>query len=357
MKLLADSTLPNLDALFLPAFTLTRYHSENDLPALLPHHDLLLCRSTLKVTQGLLEGSAIQCVATASSGIDHIDSHYLKNQGIPVFDAQGCNARAVADYVVSTLAYLSQHHRVLGHKAGVIGVGEVGSRVVSRLKAAGFDVICYDPLKAELDHHNPYCSLPELATCDLLCIHANLHSTAPYPSAHLFTAEFLAQLKPGVCIINAARGGIVDEAALLATNNSISYCTDVYSGEPMINAQLVDFSTLCTPHIAGHSIEAKADAVFKISQDLHQYYGLTRPAARPLSKNKEQLPTHANASTTWEEVALSLYNPIKDTVLLKTATNKSQAFLSQRQAHQHRHHFTFYDISSLDQKSQHLMGK
>lgn len=354
MKILADSTLPNVLALFKEPFSLTLYNAQNEIPDLLPTHDILLCRSTLKVTATLLANSPIQCVATASSGIDHIDSDYLQKHKIALFDAKGCNAQAVADYVVATLACLYRKTKVLGHKAGVIGVGEVGTRVVTRLRAAGFDVMCCDPFREKVDNDFPYYSLSELATCDVLCVHANLHHTSPYPSANLLGADFLSCLKPGTIIINTARGGIVNEEALLSLATPITYCTDVYSGEPEIHAELIDFSTLCTPHIAGHSIEAKNMAVFKVSQQLHQFYRL--PMSTTLMPPLEKGPT-LPPNDNWEDCVLALYNPLTDTHILKIANDKTHAFLTQRRAHQTRHDFAFYDTRQLNQKIKTLFGQ
>ncbi len=357
MKILADATLPMLAEWFLSPFSLTRYSKQDELPDLLMTHDILLCRSTLKVTADLLAGSQIKCVATASSGIDHIDSDYLKKNGICLFDAKGCNAVAVADYVVATLAFLSSNDLIIGNKAGVIGVGEVGSRVVPRLQAAGFDVICYDPPKAMLDKHYRYCSITELTRCDLLCVHANLHKTPPHPSANLIAADFLAQLKPHATIINAARGRIINEEALLASENPITYCTDVYQGEPAISTQLVEFATLCTPHIAGHSIEAKNAAVEQVSKKLHRHFGLPTPTtiASPIMAPVLSQPLRVHA-TNWHDDILSIYNPMDDTIILKAANNKKEAFLTQRQAHQNRHDFIDYDAEQLDQKTKRLLG-
>lgn len=342
MKIIADATLANLSELLPPPFKLSLFSNMAELIHALPSHEILFCRSTLKVTPLLLAGSNIRSVATASSGVDHIDVEYLKENGIQLFDAKGCNARSVADYVVATLAFLSKNNQIMGYKAGIVGLGEVGSRVEKRLKAAGFNVLCYDPLKAISNDHYPYCALEELTTCDLLCIHANLHDTPPYPSLNLIDTKFLSKLKPGTIIINAARGGIIDEKALLATQKQLTYCTDVYLNEPNIEPAIVNFSTLCTPHIAGHSIEAKSSAIIKICQQLHEHYGLKfkdsmlnspSSASSGLSSDREH----------WEDAILDLYSPFIDTQILKQAPDKAQSFLVQRKAHQFRHDFSFYD--------------
>ena len=344
MKILADASLPNLSDRFKAPFVLTHYTSDSEVRAMLPMQDILLCRSTLKVTDSLLTNSQIQCVATASSGVDHIDTSYLKQHHIALFDAKGCNAIAVTDYVMASIAYLSQHHLIIGHKAGVIGLGEVGRQVVARLKTIGFDVIAYDPLKQNTSDDGPFCSLSDLTHCDVLCVHANFHTTEPYPSANLIDHDFLTQLKPGTVIINAARGGIVNEQALLQCTTPITYCTDVYQEEPNINPEIVKFSTLCTPHIAGHSIEAKDTAIIKVSQALHDYFKLPlSPIMTPINL-LEPIPL---TKDNWVNQVLSLYNPLSETTLLKSAQNKAKSFLTQRKAHQNRHNFSLNHLTNL----------
>ncbi len=353
MKILADASLPNLPTLFAKPHILTTYDSKEQLHDLLGSHEILVCRSTLKVSAELLANTTIQCVATASSGVDHVDANYLNNHGITLFDAKGCNARSVADYVLATLAVLQKQNKLTGNQAGVIGLGEVGTRVVERLRALGLDVICFDPLKAELEDSKHYGTFNDLLSCDLLCIHANLHEDLPYPSKNLLDATFLTQLKPGVTIINAARGGIVDEQALLSNKTRITYCTDVYHNEPAIDARLVRYSTLCTPHIAGHSIDAKLAAVVQLSLQVNRHYQVAMPSLNSPMTAKHPLPQQSN----WQDSILSLYDPRIETQLLKTAQDKKLAFIALRTAHKTRHDFIYYDASQLDQQTKLIMGQ
>jgi erythronate-4-phosphate dehydrogenase len=336
MKILADATLPHVSTLFNDAFKIHLFNTADELEDALPYHDILLCRSTLKITAELLANHPIQCIATASSGVDHIDTNYLSQLGITLLDAKGCNAEAVADYVTATLAYMIQNNFLKGSKAGVIGVGEVGSRVVQRLLSAGFDVACFDPLRALVDHDYSYCAFSELLQCDLLCIHANLHNNPPYSSLNLLDSVFLQQLKPGVTIINAARGGIVNEKALLELDKTLHYCTDVYCSEPAIDPEIIQFSTLCTSHIAGHTIEAKTATMIKLSQQLHHHYGLTMPKVpvKIIKTDSVFSDIHHHAAD-----ILELYNPIIETMQLKQASDKTLAFIQQRRNHQFRHDF------------------
>ncbi|RUR17509.1 4-phosphoerythronate dehydrogenase [Legionella septentrionalis] len=350
MKIIADATLPNLPALFSKNFQLDTYENQSELSDKLASYDVLICRSTLRINEQLLKNSHLKCIATASSGIDHIDEALVKQKGITLFDAKGCNARAVADYVVTVLALV--HEKLPGNRAGIIGVGEVGHQVARRLQALGFEVLYYDPLKASQDSMYSYCSLSDLTSCDLLCIHANLHESLPHPSKNLLNEALLAQLKPGVILVNAARGGIVDEEALLNTATPLLYCTDVYSNEPAIDPRIVARATVCTPHIAGHSIEAKLAAVSAISEKIHIHYGYSVPSISRLHKKITTIPVYKN----WPDCVLSLYNPLLDTCILKKARDKQVAFLQQRKAHQYRHDFISYDMTSLDSQIKSILG-
>jgi erythronate-4-phosphate dehydrogenase len=190
-----------------------------------------------------------------------------------------------------------------------------------------------------------------------LCIHANLHETPPYPSVNLITTAFFSKLKPGTVIINAARGGIIDEQALLTSKNPITYCTDVYQHEPHVHPAIIDYATLCTPHIAGHSIEAKTNAVEKISQQLHAYYGISLPT--PVISNANRAPSYQINSSipNWQDMVLNIFNPFEDTGILKKASDKSKAFLIRRQAHQSRHDFSCYNLSDYNPQIRQLFGQ
>lgn len=331
LKILADETLPNLD-LFAHPFTVTRYHTLDTLKASLPTHDILLCRSTLPVNALLLENTSIQCVATASSGIDHIDISYLKQRQISLFDAKGCNAHAVADYVTCTLSWMIKHWQLNTKTAGVIGLGHVGKKVTERLNAFGLSVRCYDPLRESIDKSFNSCTLEEIQACDAIFLHANLHDRAPFSTQKLISHDFLQRLAPETLLINAARGCIVDEQALLSS--SVIYCTDVYAHEPNIQPDIIDFATLCTPHIAGHSIEAKQNAVIQLALQLYVHFKVSPPSNISIA---EPVDITFNKSLTLEENWLKHYDPSHETSILKSATDKTQAFLQLRAAHHFRH--------------------
>lgn len=340
IAILADASLPGLSEAFPLPFKLTLYHTPAEIPSLLTGQDILLCRSTLPVNQALIGHHALKIVATASSGTDHIDSNFLAKQGITLIDAKGSNAGSVADYVLSCLAFLKTTLGFNSKKAGIIGAGAVGSEVATRLQTLGFEVLAYDPPKAHQDLNFKSATLAELYGCELICVHANRHNNPPFPSLNLLDETFFGQLHPGTVIVNAARGGIVNEEALLNRGKSLIYCTDVYANEPFIDPRIVQLATLCTPHIAGHSIEAKKRAVTMISEKLHTYYHLSSPLFVEVRKNDE---VTIIPYTSWENIVLSLYNPVHETEQLKNAPigTLDTIFQTVRQAHNYRHEFDF----------------
>ncbi|MFC3907852.1 4-phosphoerythronate dehydrogenase [Legionella dresdenensis] len=352
MKIIADATLPGLAEAFPHPFELSLFEQASDLHKHLHGQDILLCRSTLHVDEALLDGHHLRYVATASSGTDHIDKHYLDRRDIQLIDAKGSNAIAVADYVLSCLAYLQTYtdfkpplpYRERAgeretRKAAVIGMGAVGSIVAQRLQALGYPILSFDPPRAERDPAYKSAHIHELAECNLICIHASLHDNEPYPSRNLLDKQFLQQLKPNTAIINASRGEIVSEDALLKLSTPLYYCTDVYADEPDIDAKLVDYATLCTPHIAGHSIEAKLGAVRMVSEKLHHACKLALPTFTPALVEE---PRIIQPGQSWQNYILSLFNPVDDTVGLKLASDKTEAFLKLRKAHSSRHDFRAY---------------
>lgn len=339
IKMLVDASIPDVQSVFGASFEITYFASHADLIQSMGEHEILLCRSTLRVGPELLMGTSIRCVATVSSGTDHIAESYLQEQQIHLIDAKGANARAVTDYVVACLASLHVHQHVGAQRVGVLGVGAVGAAVSSRLRALGLTVSTYDPPRAQWDRNFTTCDLEELLSCDLLSLHVNLHDGPRYPSRHLLNAHVLAQLKPGTVIINAARGDVVDESALLACAHPLYYCTDVYRHEPNVRAAVVAYATLCTPHIAGHSIEARTNALQVVSKKIHDWLGL---AMLPVVvKNTPSLVQNSDFSA-WQTAILSLYNPVLETQQLKEAGDLPREFSALRKAHQYRHDFNHY---------------
>ena len=220
--------------------------------------DVLVVRTRTQVNEALLRGSKVRLVCTATIGFDHIDTAYCAAQGIAWMSCPGCNAQAVCDYIEEVL---TTHYSLLptgqgsgvGLCIGIVGVGHVGSLVAQMAERLGMTVLLNDPPKGI------GVSLETIAReCDVITFHTPLTHTGDYPTYHLCDASFLAQCKPNALIINAARGGVVDEQALLASGRD--YVLDTWENEPHIDLEVLRHARLASMHIAGYSMMGKRNA-------------------------------------------------------------------------------------------------
>jgi erythronate-4-phosphate dehydrogenase len=231
--------------------------------------DVLLVRSVTPVGRELLAGSRVRFVGSATIGTDHLDIDYLDANGIAWSAAPGCNATAVAEYVLSALAALDGvlERLLSGGVVGVIGLGNVGSRLAGRLRRLGIRCIGYDPLLDGDTVHLPLCDLDPVLAADVVCCHVPLTRGGEFPTLHMLDAPHLARLRPGAVLLNAGRGGAVDGIALaelLRRRTDLRAVLDVWEGEPAIDRSLLGLVELGTPHIAGYSVDGKLAGTLQI---------------------------------------------------------------------------------------------
>lgn len=285
---------------------------------------ILIVRTRTRVDRQLLEGSSVGLVVTATIGYDHLDTDYLRKAGIEWTNCAGCNATSVAQYVQNSL-YLLERERGLNIREttiGIVGVGHVGTEVMAAALRMGFKrVLLNDPPRQEAGHKLPaglcWSSLYELQKeCDIISFHTPLTDLPPHPTRHLADSRFFTSLGRKPIIINAARGGVVDEQALLEAMEAgrVSEAViDTWEGEPHINRQLLERAFIATPHIAGYSADGKANATRMALQAVALFLNLTtiyniKPPA---------LPADLKLSENSVERALQLYNPLDDTKRLR----------------------------------------
>lgn len=335
LKILADAHIPYIDEFFSNHFQISRFHHEGELLSEISKHDILICRSTVKITKQMLETSPIQLVASTTSGADHIDIMGLQELKIPFIQAKGSNAIAVSDYITSTLAYLETRGLISSKNIAIIGYGHVGQMVNQRVLELGYHAYQYDPYKST---PNPI-KLSELENIDLLSLHPSYHMISPHSTHHLINLELIKRLKSNVCIINTARGDVVDETAILNPHFQGIYCTDVYRDEPNVNPRIIARANICTPHIAGHSIESKWRMTAFVAHQLFQKYGFEEPEVL-----EPKVVPRTPKGTTWQEKALSLYTPEIESLSLKENPSASH-FKSLRHLHHFRGDFKFLNLS------------
>jgi erythronate-4-phosphate dehydrogenase len=333
LRIVADRQIPLLDQLFantnvqlqyLPAPEITR--------AQLHKADILLCRSVLPVNEALLSGTSVKFVATATSGSDHLAKDWLAQRHIDWYAAVGCNANAVAEYVLCSIAAMRQRQWLVGKDltAAVVGVGQVGQRVVNLLTALGYTVLMHDPPRAAAESGFVSTPLDELHDVDLLCLHTPLTYSGAYPTYHLVNDALLSRLKPGCVVLNAGRGKVIDSQALLTRGQQLHWCLDVYEQEPDVDLAVIDQALLCTPHIAGHAITAKWRASVMVYQAVQRWLGRADTYAIDLPY---PIPVpQPERFATWEEFVLAWYDPRQDMQRMRTAlatTDKVGAAFSQ----------------------------
>ena len=242
--------------------------------------EILAVRSTTQVNRRLLEGSRVRFVGTATIGTDHMDIPYLESAGIAWCGAPGCNANSVSEYFVAGLLCLARRHgfRLQGKTVGVVGVGNVGSRVVDKARALGLNVLQNDPPKREQTGAPALIPLSEmLPQCDIVTLHVPLTVDGPCPTAGLAAESFFRMLKPGAVFINAARGGVMDSEALLRAlaDGRVSHTlVDTWEDEPAFRTDLLARVDVGTPHIAGHSFEGKVNGTAMVYQSACRFLGL-----------------------------------------------------------------------------------
>ena len=280
LKIIADNKIPFLEGAlegvaemkYLPGGAITR----DDLK----ETDALITRTRTRCSRELLEGTPVRFIATATIGFDHIDTTYCKEKGIHWTNAPGCNSSSVEQYLVSTLLWLAVHRR-LELKAmtlGIVGVGNVGSKVARAAEALGMEVLLNDPPRARNEGSEVFVSLEELQEhSDIISLHVPLNRGGEDNTYHLVDDSFISSVKKGLVLINTSRGPVVDEKALLTgIKKGIigEAILDVFENEPLVNRDLLDALSLATPHIAGYSLDGKANGTTMSVQALSRFFGL-----------------------------------------------------------------------------------
>lgn len=319
MRILADENIPMLEV-FERHGQVRRVAGRHLDRAVLADAEVLLVRSVTQVNQALLADSQVRFVGTCTIGTDHLDLEYLAAQGIGWASAPGCNARGVVDYVLGALLTLAERTGVdLAQRCyGVVGAGQVGERLVQVLRGLGWQVLVCDPPRQQREGGNYVDLATLLQRCDVISLHTPLTTLGSCPTQHLIGAEQLHELQQGSWLINASRGGVVDNQALkdfLAQRSDVRAVLDVWEGEPQVDVELAQRCDLATAHIAGYSLDGKIRGTEHIYQAFCQYFALPNTAALEFpAQTLELLQFAANTSLTdaLRVVCRAVYDPRAD---------------------------------------------
>lgn len=370
MKIVADDKIPFLkgvfepfaDVLYLPGDTIDRSH--------LADADALIVRTRTRCNEQLLKGTAIKFIATATIGYDHIDTIWCKANGIEWTNAPGCNSGSVYQYVASVLVTLAVKHNFnLGDRTlGVIGVGNVGKKIVRLAEHLGIQVLLNDPPRARKEGMCGFISLDGiLRDCDIITCHVPLIMDGEDKTYHLVDEKFLCKANKGTILINTSRGEVVDTVALknhLANSVRLSGAVlDVWENEPNIDLDVLSMVDIATPHIAGYSADGKVNGTAMSVQAISRFFNLPLkmwvPEEIPFPEHSEIIIDCSGRSVQniLTEAVLFTYNVMDDNNRLRQSV---ATFEKQRGNYPLRREFRAFTVklinphSGVDQKMKNL---
>jgi len=279
MKIVADTNIPFVKECFSSAGQVETIAGREMSAKNVADADVLLVRSVTEVNEKLLAGCKVKFVGTATIGFEHIDVDYLRKNDIGFASAPGSNANSVAEYVVAALLEIGAKYdlELEGKNIGVVGVGNVGSRVEKKCRALGMVPLLNDPPLKRQTGDQKYRPLRELFDCDFITLHTPLTYESQDKTFHLADENFFNSLRDNAVFINTSRGGVVSTNALKkAIKNKKIRATvlDVWEYEPDIDTELLDMADIGTPHIAGYSYDGKVTGMIMIYQALCKHFGL-----------------------------------------------------------------------------------
>ncbi|MFI3268015.1 MAG: 4-phosphoerythronate dehydrogenase [Rikenellaceae bacterium] len=287
----------------------------------------MLIRTRTLCNKELLEGSTVKFIGTATIGYDHIDLDWCKNNEITVKTAAGCNAGGVVNYV---LRCLIEFECVPAETTiGIIGVGNVGSLLNERLTHWGFKTLLCDPIRAINEPLNEFLSYEDvLKNSDVVTFHTPLTYEGEHKTFELLNKKSLEKCKNGVKIINSSRGEIVNDSDLVNAlkKGKVSSCAiDVWNNEPNINLELLGLADITTPHIAGYSVQGKANGSAIVVNELfrHQNHNNIN------NWYPKNITKRTYLDTTWEQLKITLtsdYKILDETNSLKNNASNFEKF-------------------------------
>lgn len=313
MRVVIDAAIPYIQGVLEPYSDVIYLPSSQITADVVRNVDAIIIRTRTKCDKSLLNGSAIRFIATATIGTDHIDHEYCSSHGIKVCSAPGCNARGVLQWIAAAL-----HHIVTldkrtpeSYTLGVVGVGNVGSLVSQYARHWGFRVMECDPPR-KMREGGEFYTIEEIAQkCDIISLHTPLDNS----THHLINSKLIDIMHPYVTIINASRGAVVNNREV--ANSEHRYIFDVWEDEPYIEQDILNGATLATPHIAGYSVQGKANATSMVVNALAHHFNLPLKEWYP-----ESIKRTVPQPISWSELCATItryYDIEKESLTLKNS--------------------------------------
>jgi len=324
MKLVIDENIASAKQAFNQFGEILLTNGRNICNDILRNADVLIVRSITNVNENLLTNTNVKFVGTATIGTEHIDTDYLNKKEIVFASSKGCNADSVAEYVFTSLIKIASKRNLSlkDETIGVIGVGNIGSKVVNIAQTLGLKVLKNDPPKERAGFGTDYVSLEEALQADIITLHVPLNRTGIDKTIHLLDSKRLNKIKAYVILINSSRGTVVDNTALLnsISDRKLNVVLDVWEDEPFINSGLLQKVILSTPHIAGYSLEGKTNGTKMIYDALCKFTANTnewQPVFPIIEHSEIELPASKFVEQKLHFIFKQIYNITNDDVLLR----------------------------------------
>ncbi len=330
MKIVCDNKIPFLKGVLEPYAEVVYLPGKETGAEAVRDADALITRTRTKCDAALLEGSGVRVIATATIGYDHIDTQWCDSHGIVWKNAPGCNSWSVKQYMASVLVTIARRRGLdlPSMTLGVVGVGNVGSKVAELASLLGMKVLLNDPPRARKEGPEGFVSLEEIIRrSDIITLHVPLSREGEDATWHLFDAGRIAGMRPGQILVNSSRGPVTDNEALreaLKAGSIRAAVLDVWEHEPDIDRELLELVDIATPHIAGYSADGKANGTVASVRTLAAELGLPltdwAPSAMPVPAQSLDFSLDAAGKSLQEvlsEAILHTYDVLEDDAALR----------------------------------------
>lgn len=331
MKIVIDDKIPYIRGAFEPVADVVYLPGSKTSASDVKDADVLITRTRTICNESLLKGSPVKFIATATIGYDHIDTQYCNRAGIKWTNAPGCNAGSVKQYIASALFAWSLQKRIpLKDKTiGIVGVGQVGSRIEKFCRAIGLNVLLNDPPRQEKEGEDQFVSLKTIQKeADIITLHVPLNETGPYATRHMVDMNFMDQLVKKPLLLNSCRGEVIDSNSLyyaLDKGKIEGFIADCWENEPDIDQGLLEKAIYGTPHIAGYSRDGKANGTAMSVQAVSRFFNLGLNDWHPLDLEEPDHPIiemdgkQRTENSILAEAVLSTYDIENDDQALRKA--------------------------------------
>jgi len=367
MKIVVDGKIPFIKGVFEP-FAEVIYSPGREIDRnMVSDADALIVRTRTKCNSHLLKGSKVKIVASATIGFDHLETEWLESEGIKWVNSPGCNSGSVMQYIVAALFHLASKHNLNlpDLTLGVVGVGNVGSKVVDAARAIGMQVLQNDPPRKRREGLSDFIPLDKLlSSSDIVTLHVPLTKEGYDKTHYLINACNLTTMKSDCILINSSRGEIVDNIALrkaLTKNLIAGAVLDVWEGEPDADAKLIRLTDIATPHIAGYSVDGKANATIRVVREVSTVLGIPLKDWAPDMLPEPESPfididseNKRLSSTDLVAIAVNHTYPIKEDD--KFFRNDPDQFESLRDNYRKRREFGSYQVSVKDENAGRILS-